>query len=173
MNTIHYTTNTIVNFRGRASTNQITQGITSNSRILCCSKNVNVSIRNHNTSSSHILNRKLRLTMRSTQTTNRTTQMISTQTSTNILHLERIKINIIHTKKGKRILDFETINDGTDEIFSLLKKTRIGRVFAGTDLDAFVFEIHADLELALLDDGSVDFDPDFAKRRKSVMRNFD
>ena len=72
-----------------------------------------------------------------------------------VLDIERLDIERVKTEEGNRIIDIESHGEGGDKIGAHLEGIGALGELARPKLDALVFDVHTDLQLAVLDERRV------------------
>lgn len=133
---------------------------------------MNLRLRNHNPRPRRVLNSEFRLPSFPAQPPNRSRQVLPSQ-RLHILDLERLHVQLIHPQHRHGVDHVESEREGVHEVGALLQVADVGGVSSCLELNPARLEIHPDIDLHLLVDRSVDFEPRFLQRSVPVRRDVD
>ena len=89
-----------------------------------------------------------------------------TECLANILNIERLNIQRIETQERNSVVDVKAHGESGDEVGAHLESLVADGVLAGPQLDPFLLDVHAHLELAMINQRRI------AKRQVSIRKEF-
>ena len=98
-----------------------------------------------------IFDSKLSLALLTANATNTARQVIAME-RLDILDLKSFQVEVVETKHGHAVLQFEAKHEALQKVSSLLNSSNILSRWAGSQLDNFSFCVHSDLQLHMLDE---------------------
>lgn len=104
---------------------------------------------------------------------NRTRNMVSLESLANIVDTKRLEVKVVKPDEGDGVANSKSEHKGFDEISALLQGTSVCRLRTVLELDSFRFEVHANVEFELRNDGFVQLHPLRLQGRHAVRRDLD
>ena len=129
-------------------------------------------IRQHNPRPARILNRKLGLPVLARNAPHRATQVLPVQLL-HVLDLERLDVQVVEAEQGDGVVEVEAEGVGGEEVGALLDGVGVGGELGGAQFDRLLGDVHAHLELEVLDERRVDSGPVVLERCHAVRRDAD
>ena len=143
-----------VNLAGILPQDQTHDALPGHVDVLEPAEDVDLGIGQHDAGAARVLDGELGLAVFAGDAADGAAHVLALQ-GLDVFDLEGLDVEVVEAEEGDGVVDVEAQREGFDEVFPLLQSRGAGGLRGGAELHAAGFDVHADLEVEVLDEGGL------------------